>query len=73
MSWSVNLSGPPNVVTRELADLLLLADKALDYAANADSDTVTVGLGGFVSWDEENEIINSGVSMNFGEANTLKV
>ena len=67
MSWSINLSGPPNVVTREIADALLLLDKALDYAQNSDSDIVNVQVGGYVSWNEDNEITSSNVSFSVGE------
>lgn len=68
MSWSVTLSGPPNVVARELSDLLIVADKALDYAVNSDEDTVSVNLSGFVSWNEQEEITNSGVSFSLSES-----
>ena len=66
MSWSINLSGPPNVVTREIADALLLLDKALDYAQNSDAGVVTVGLNGWVSWLDD-KIISSNVGFSVGE------
>ena len=66
MSWSINLSGPPEVVTREIADALILLDKALDYSQHSDADTVNVSLSGYVSWNED-EITSSNVSFSVGE------
>ena len=67
MSWSINLSGPPEVVTREIADAILLLDRAIDYSQNSDADTVNVSLGGYVSWKEDGEITASNVSFSVGE------
>lgn len=68
MSWSINLSGPPNVVSHELADALLLFDRALDYTENSDKDIVSVTLGGYVSWKEDGEVTSSNVSFSIGES-----
>ena len=73
MSWSINLSGPPSVVTREMADALLLLDKALDYTQNSNSSNVTVGLSGYVSWTENDKITASNVSFSVGEINNIDV
>ena len=67
MSWSINLSGPPEVVTREIADAILLLDRALDYSQNSDAHTVSVSLGGYVSWNEDREVTSSNVSFSVGE------
>jgi hypothetical protein len=71
MSWSINLSGPPQVVTHELSDAILLLDKALDYSQGSDKDTVAVHLGGYVSWNEDGEVTNSAVSLSFSESNKV--
>ena len=68
MSWSINLSGPQKVVSRELADAILLLDKAMDWVQNSDADVVTASLSGSVSWDENHDITNSNVSFSVGES-----
>jgi hypothetical protein len=68
MSWSISLSGPPEVVTREISDALLLLDRALDYSQNSDADTVTASLSGYVSWKEDGSVTASNVSFSVGEA-----
>ena len=67
MSWSINLSGPPSVVTRQIADALILLDKALDYAQNSDADVVNVALNGYVSWNENEDIVGSSVGFSVSE------
>jgi len=68
MSWSINLSGPPRVVAQELADALLLVDKALDWVQLSDKDIVSANLSGYVSWNEDGEVTNSNVSFSIGES-----
>lgn len=69
MSWSVNLNGPKEVVRRELADAILLFDKALYYAENTDAPIVNVNLNGYVSWVSlEGNVTASNVGFSFGEA-----
>lgn len=68
MSWSINLSGPPQIVAREIADAILLFDRALDYAQNSDADTISVSLGGYVSWTDAGDVTASRVSFSVGEA-----
>jgi hypothetical protein len=68
MSWSINLNGPRSVVTREVADAILLLDKSLDWIENSDADSLSVSLGGYVSWDETGNITNSNVSFSVGES-----
>ena len=46
MSWSINLSGPQRVVAQELAEALLLLDKALDWVQLSDKDIVSANLSG---------------------------
>ena len=70
MSWSINLSGPQNVVQREVADALLLLDKALTWVENSEGDILSVSLSGYVSWNENDEITNSNVAFSVGETNT---
>lgn len=67
MSWSISLSGSPQVVTREIADALLLLDKALDYAQNSDADSMSVSLSGYVSWNDAGDVTSSNVSFSVGE------
>ena len=66
MSWSINLSGPQNVVARELADAILLLDKAIDWAQNSSADSLTVSLGGYATW-ADNDITSSNVSFSVSE------
>jgi hypothetical protein len=68
MSWSINLNGPPQVVTHELADALFLIDKALDWAQNSDKDIVNISLCGYVSWNEDDVVTSSNVSFSIGES-----
>ena len=68
MSWSINLSGPQRVVAQELADALLLLDKALDWVQLSDKDIVSANLSGYVSWNEDGEVTNSNVSFSIGES-----
>ena len=72
MSWSINLSGPPKVVTHELADAILLLDRAIDWAQNSDAGNMAVSLGGYVSWDETGDILSSNVSFSVGETTAPK-
>jgi hypothetical protein len=72
MSWSINLSGPPEVVTRELADAILLLDRAIDYSQNSDADSVRISVGGYVSWNEDHEITSSDVSFSVAETTNPK-
>lgn len=67
MSWSINLQGPPEVVTREIADAILLLDRALDYSQNSDAHTINVSLGGYVSWNDDREVTSSNVSFSVEE------
>ena len=67
MSWSINLSGPPKVVTRELAEAVLLLDKSLDYAQNSDANVISISLGGYVSWNDAGDVTSSNVSFSAGE------
>ena len=68
MSWSITLNGPQKVVARELADAILLLDKAIDWVQNSDADVVTASLGGYISWNEDGDITNSNVSFSVGES-----
>lgn len=72
MSWSVNLSGPREIVKRELADAILLFDKYLDWAQNTDADTVSINLGGYISLGVDGTITNSGVTFSFSETYSPK-
>lgn len=72
MSWSINLSGPKKVVTRELVDAALLLDSAIEWASNSDANTVTVQIGGYVSWNDEEEVTSSNVSFSVGESFTTQ-
>ena len=67
MSWSINLNGPPEVVTRELADAILLLDKSIDCTQNSDADVVNVSLGGYVSWNDAGDVTASNVSFSVAE------
>ena len=69
MSWSINLSGPPQVVARELADAILLLDKATDWVEKSISDVLSVNLAGYVSWTGTGDITASSVSFSVGESN----
>jgi hypothetical protein len=67
MSWSISLSGPPQVVTRELSDAILLLDKSIDWAQNSNADAINVLLSGSVSWDDAGGVTASNVSFSVGE------
>jgi len=68
MSWSVNLSGPKEVLKREISDAMLLFDRALDWVENAELETLSVNLNGYVSWNQEGEITSSSVGFNVSES-----
>lgn len=73
MSWSISLGGPKNVVQTELADLILVAEKALDWVENAnDESTLSLSLNGYVSWGEDKSITNASVGFQFGESTPPK-
>lgn len=62
MSWSVSLSGPKKALLIELSDLILVAEKALDWVENAnDESTLSLSLNGYVSWGEDKSITNASV------------
>jgi hypothetical protein len=73
MSWSVNLQGPKEVLVREISDLLLVADRALDWAQGAeDKNTLNVNLNGYVSWNDEG-ITSSTVGFGVTESASVKL
>ncbi len=68
MSWSVTLSGPKKAVLREVADAILVFDKAFAWIENAEDDsTLSVNLNGYVSWNDAGEVTNSNIGFNVGE------
>jgi hypothetical protein len=67
MSWSINLSGPPQVIARELADAILLLDKSMDWAHTSEADVISVSLVGYVSWNDAGDVTASNVSFSVGE------
>lgn len=72
MSWSINLQGPKEALVREISDLLLVADRALDWVQGAeDANTLNVNLNGYVSWDDEG-ITSSTVGFGVTESAPLK-
>jgi hypothetical protein len=72
MSWSVNLSGPKEVLVREISDLLLVADRAIDWAEGAqDENTLNIGLNGYVSWNDDG-ITSSTVGFSVSESAQIK-
>jgi hypothetical protein len=72
MSWSVNLQGPKEVLIREISDLLLVADRALDWAEGAqDENTLNIGLNGYVSWNDDG-ITSSTVGFSVSESAQIK-
>jgi len=73
MSWSVNLQGPKEVLIREISDLLLVADRALDWAEGAqDENTLNIGLNGYVSWNDDDGITSSTVGFSVSESAQIK-
>ena len=72
MSWSVNLQGPKEVLIREISDLLLVADRAIDWAEGAqDENTLNIGLNGYVSWNDDG-ITSSTVGFSVTESAPIK-
>ena len=68
MSWSVSLGGPKTVVQTELSDLILVAEKALDWVEHSqEENTLSLSLNGYVSWGEDNKITSANVGFQFGE------
>ena len=68
MSWSINLQAPKEVLIREISDLLLVADRALDWAEGAeDENTLNINLNGYVSWNDDG-ITSSTVGFSVTEA-----
>lgn len=73
MSWSVSLGGPKKALLIELSDLILVAEKALDWVENAnDESTLSLSLNGYVSWGEDKSITNASVGFQFGESTPPK-
>jgi hypothetical protein len=56
MSWSIYLSGPKDVILKELGDASAIIQQAAEsvhqYEAGPD-DTVTASVSGYVSWDDK--------------------
>jgi hypothetical protein len=71
MSWSINVSGPRDVVLKELKDAVGVISEAaksvIGYGLEK-QDTASVSLNGYVSWDNDSNVVASSTSHNISVA-----
>jgi hypothetical protein len=56
MSWSIYLGGPKEIILKELADAAAVINQAAETLIGvevATGDSISVSVGGYVSWDEK--------------------
>lgn len=72
MSWSISMSGCKELIQKELTDAKKLIDLTLERIENSKLNQISVNLGGHISWNDQNDIIADGFSLNVGTSDFPK-